>query len=69
VDDRAEPAQRPALRAQLDLGGPLVVHGLQGNPADMVRPANEPPATSYFVDYDDKSTTPAISAISAACGS
>src|SRR5205807_3929094 len=29
------------------------VHGLQGSPADMVRNANEPPATSYFIDYDD----------------
>ncbi|HEY1798285.1 MAG TPA: hypothetical protein VGG57_19385 [Stellaceae bacterium] len=48
----------PARRAQLDPGGPLVVHGLQGNPADMVRPANEPPATSYFVDYDDKFDDP-----------
>jgi len=44
----------PALRGQLEPGGPLVVNGLQGSPADMVRGANEPPATSYFVDYDDK---------------
>ena len=43
----------PALRSQLEPGGPLVVHGLQGSPVDMVRNANEPPATSYFVDYDD----------------
>ena len=49
----------PALRSQLEPGGPLVVHGLQGNPADLVRPANEPPTTSYFVDYDDKFNDPA----------
>src|SRR6185436_13075713 len=44
----------PALRSQLEPGGPLVVHGLQGSPIDMVRGANEPPATAYFIDYDDK---------------
>ncbi|MBI5323099.1 hypothetical protein [Bradyrhizobium sp.] len=44
----------PALRSQLEPGGPLLVNGLQGSPADMVRGANEPPAISYFVDYDDK---------------
>ena len=44
----------PALRSQLDPGGPLVVNGLQGSPANLVRSANEPPAISYFVDYDDK---------------
>ncbi len=44
----------PALRSQLDPGGPLVVHGLQGGHSDLVRRGNEPPATSYFVDYDDK---------------
>ena len=44
----------PALRSRLDPGGPLVVNGLQGSPADLVRNANTPPAISYFVDYDDK---------------
>ena len=29
------------------------VHGLQGNPVDTVRPANVPPMTSYFTDYDN----------------
>jgi hypothetical protein len=38
----------PALAA----GGPLEVHGLQGNSASLVRPQNAPPTTSYFVDYD-----------------
>jgi len=44
----------PALRARLEPGGPLLVQGLQGSPADLVRSANAPPWTSYFVDYDDK---------------
>ncbi|QWG24403.1 hypothetical protein KMZ93_05710 [Bradyrhizobium sediminis] len=44
----------PALRSQLEPGGPLLVNGLQGSPPDMMRGANEPPAISYFVDYDDK---------------
>ena len=48
----------PALRSQLAPGGPLVVHGLQGSPADLVRSANEPPTISYFVDYDDKFDDP-----------
>jgi hypothetical protein len=44
----------PALRTQLEPGGPLLVHGLQGSPIDMVRTFNEPPATAYYVDYDDR---------------
>ena len=51
----------PALRSQLEPGGPLVVHGLQGSPADLVRNANTPPAISYFIDYDDKFDDPAAS--------
>jgi uncharacterized repeat protein (TIGR01451 family) len=51
----------PALRAQLEPGGPLLVNGLQGSPADMVRSANEPPAISYFVDYDDRFDDPRAS--------
>ena len=43
----------PALRSQLEPGGPLLVHGLQGGPADLVRNGNEPPAATYFIDYDD----------------
>ncbi|OGT91384.1 MAG: hypothetical protein A2514_11725 [Gammaproteobacteria bacterium RIFOXYD12_FULL_61_37] len=35
-----------------DPAAPADVHGLQGNGADLVRPANEPPAQSYFIDYD-----------------
>jgi len=44
----------PALRSRLEPGGPLVVNGLQGSPANLVRGANEPPMVSYFIDYDDK---------------
>jgi hypothetical protein len=51
----------PALRSQLEPGGPLVVHGLQGSPADLVRNANTPPVISYFIDYDDKFDDPAAS--------
>lgn len=36
----------------LSPGGPLVVHGLQGNAMSLVRPQNEPPWQSYYVDYD-----------------
>ncbi|MFH1346031.1 MAG: hypothetical protein ABIL01_33230 [Pseudomonadota bacterium] len=51
----------PALRSQLEPGGPLLVNGLQGIPPDMVRRADEPPAISYFVDYDDKFDDPRAS--------
>lgn len=44
----------PARRSQLEPGGPLRVNGLQGSPEALVRGRNEPPAISYFVDYDDK---------------
>ncbi|MFZ0846498.1 MAG: DUF5979 domain-containing protein [Pseudolabrys sp.] len=49
----------PALRSQLEPGGPLVVHGLQGNPSELVRRgSDDAPATSYFVDYDDTFNDP-----------
>ena len=51
----------PALRSQLEPGGPLVLHGLQGSPVDMVRGANEPPANAYFIGYADKSDDPRAS--------
>jgi hypothetical protein len=51
----------PALHSQLEPGGPLLVHGLQGSPADMVRNANEPPWTSSFIDYDDRFDDPRAS--------
>jgi len=43
-----------ALAARLAAGGPAIVNGLQGNALDLVRPANVPPFSTYFVDYDDK---------------
>jgi hypothetical protein len=33
-------------------GGQPVIHGLQGSPLDMVRPANTPPMQAAFLDYD-----------------
>jgi hypothetical protein len=51
----------PALRSQLEPGGPLLVHGLQGSPIDLVRGGNEPPATAYYVDYDDRFDDPRAS--------
>lgn len=33
-------------------GGASIVNGLQGNPKSLLRPKNEPPYTSWFVDYD-----------------
>ncbi|MDA7947266.1 MAG: hypothetical protein MPJ78_07295 [Hyphomicrobiaceae bacterium] len=41
----------PALAAQLSAGGPLVVHGLQGNNQSLIRPFNVPPWSSWFIDY------------------
>lgn len=51
----------PALKTQLDPGGPLVVHGLAGIPASPVRDVNTPPWLSYAVDYDDKFDDPRAS--------
>jgi len=42
----------PSYASQLNDEGPLDVHGLQGNDVSLVRPKNEPPLNSYFVDYD-----------------
>jgi hypothetical protein len=47
-------ANDPSLAARLAAGGPPNVDGLQGNAINLVRPANEPPLATYFVDYDDK---------------
>ncbi len=33
-------------------GGARIVHGLQGNDKNKVRPANVPPFESWFIDYD-----------------
>jgi hypothetical protein len=42
----------PALADQLAAGGPFAVHGVQITPVPLVRPANEPPFGSWFVDFD-----------------
>ncbi|MBL8566234.1 MAG: hypothetical protein JNM89_11005 [Hyphomicrobiaceae bacterium] len=44
----------PDLDARLGLSGPLGVNGLQGNALALLRPRNEPPLTTYFIDYDDR---------------
>ena len=44
--------------AQLAAGGPAIVNGLQGNDRSLIRPDNEPPFKTYFVDYDGKSDDP-----------
>ena len=41
----------PGHSRLLQPGGPLAVHGLQGNPVAMVQPLNLPPFNSYFIDY------------------
>ena len=42
------------LAGQLAQGGPAIVNGLQGNPIDLVLPANIPPLRSYFIDFEDR---------------
>ncbi len=42
----------PAEEVQLLAGGPLSVHGVQVTSTALVRPKNEPPYGSWFVDYD-----------------
>ncbi len=44
----------PSKQGEAGTGGLPPVLGLQGSPADLVRPANTPPTMSYFVNYDDK---------------
>ncbi len=48
----------PAMRALLEPGGPLIVHGVQGAPAAPVRNFNEPPTITSFIDYDDRFEDP-----------
>ena len=43
---------------QVVRGGPRHVHGLQGAWKPRVRPANEPPTESWFVDYDGRFDDP-----------
>jgi hypothetical protein len=42
----------PALADRLAAGGPLAVHGVQITSTSLVRPANQPPFGSWFVDFD-----------------
>ncbi len=42
----------PALADQLAAGGPLAVNGVQITATSLVRPQNEPPFGSWFVDFD-----------------
>ena len=39
-------------------GGSPIIDGLQGNDRSLIRPDNEPPFASYFVDYDGKFDEP-----------
>ena len=50
----------PNLASALAANGSLHVNGLQGNGADLVKPANAPPLQSYFVDYDAQYDNPAV---------
>jgi hypothetical protein len=47
-------ASDPALAASLAQAGPPNVDGLQGNETWRVRPNDQPPLATYFIDYDDR---------------
>lgn len=51
----------PVHGAKLAQGGPLNVHGLQGNALSLVRPQNVPPWSSYYVDFDSQFEDPQAS--------
>ena len=51
-------ARDPAIVRRLQAGGPPAVDGLQGNSTQLLRPANEPPFQSWFIDYDDRFDDP-----------
>ena len=51
----------PVEAAKLSAGGPLNVHGLQGNALSLTQPQNAPPWASYFVDYDSQFEDPQAS--------
>ena len=51
-------ARDPAIIRRLQPGGPLIVDGLQGNAIQLLRPLNEPPFETYFIDYDDRFDDP-----------
>jgi uncharacterized repeat protein (TIGR01451 family) len=50
--------QDARLASRLKRGGPMVVHGLQGNGLELVRPDNEGPLKSYFIDFDSNHVDP-----------
>jgi hypothetical protein len=43
-------ARDRAIIQRLQAGGPLIVDGLQGNSTRLLRPLNEPPFETYFID-------------------
>jgi hypothetical protein len=51
-------ARDRATIQRLQAGGALIVDGLQGNSTRLLRPLNEPPFESYFIDYDDRFDDP-----------
>ena len=51
-------ARDRAIIQRLQPGGPLIVDGLQGNSTRLLRPLNEPPFETYFIDYDDRFDDP-----------
>jgi hypothetical protein len=50
--------QNPKFKTQLTKGGPTIVHGMQGNRAGLVKPANEEPFEAYFIDFDGRHADP-----------
>ena len=60
-------AQEPAIIRRLQPGGPLIVDGLQGNSVQLLRPQNEPPFATYFIDYDDRFDDPQTRGTSRRC--
>jgi len=51
-------ARDPEIIRRLRAGGPPFVDGLQGNSTRLLRPLNEPPFESWYIDYDDRFDDP-----------
>ncbi|MCP4936026.1 MAG: hypothetical protein GY927_17940 [bacterium] len=47
-----------AYQKRLEKDGPMIVHGLQGNPISYVKPKNTPPWKTYFIDFDGTYSDP-----------
>lgn len=60
VDTGDKLRDNPALADRLAAGGPSAVHGVQITPLPLVRPQNEPPFGSWFVDFDTYFEDPAV---------